>query len=223
MKTALITMEMAGGLSVVLSNNSFLICLILVSFCINFKSYIIYFSPFSHLMIGSFDHVLSVWEIRHGSVMALREILTHHGASAGVYLPDLNSDESLFLETKGIDYSSKMKIEREIDLNMQVSPDESEPNLKRPKLEDESFPVMAAGQHGGFDVAVKIEDATWTLPSGQFNGQHDISSMKIETEFCHDDLVYQSKEAVEAEEQKSYYEDKGAFANSDVLKDLPEN
>ncbi|XVF06725.1 hypothetical protein REPUB_Repub06bG0075600 [Reevesia pubescens] len=124
-------------------------------------------------------------------------------------------DASLFLEAKGIDYSSKMKIEREIDLNMQVSLDESEPNLKKPKLEDESFPVMAAGQHGGFDVAVKIEDATWTLPSGQFNGQHDISSMKIETEFCHDDLVYQSKEAVEVEEQKSYYEDKGAFANSD--------
>lgn len=171
--------------------------------------------------------MLSVWEIRHGSVMALREILTHHGASAGVYLPDLNSDDALYHEIKDIDYSSKLKREREIDLNMQVSPDESESNLKRPKLEDGSFPVMdkmiPAGQHGGFDVAVKIENAAWTVPSGQFNGQHNIIPMKIETEFYHDDMMFQSKEAVEAEEPKSYYEDKGAFANSDVLKNLPEN
>ncbi|XP_022718724.1 TATA-binding protein-associated factor BTAF1-like isoform X2 [Durio zibethinus] len=176
------------------------------------------------LILDMFD---SVWEIRHGSVMALREILTHHGSSAGVYLPDLNSDDALFLEVKDIDYSSKIKREREIDLNMQVSPDESEPNLKMPKLEDGSFLMMekmnSAGQHGGFDVAVKMEDAARSLPLGQFNGQHDISSMKIETEFYHDDLMYQSKEAAEVEEPKSYYEDKGAFANSDVLKDLPEN
>ncbi|KAK6243614.1 hypothetical protein QUC31_010023 [Theobroma cacao] len=176
------------------------------------------------LIVDMFD---PVWEIRHGSVMALREILTHHGASAGVYLPDLNSDDALYLEVKDLDYSSKMKREREIDLNMQVSPDELEINLKRPKFEDGSFPVMdkmiSAGQHGGFNVAVKIEDAASTLLSGQFNGQHDISSMKIETEFCHDDMMYHSKEAVEVEEPKSYSEDKGAFANSDVLKILPEN
>ncbi|KAK8520084.1 hypothetical protein V6N13_031448 [Hibiscus sabdariffa] len=175
------------------------------------------------LILDMFD---PVWEIRHGSVMALREILTHHGASAGVYLPDLNSDDALFLEVKDIDNSSKIKKEREIDLNMQVSPDELEPNLKRPKLEDGSFPVMdksfLAGQHGGLDVAIKIEDTAWTLPSGQFNGQHDISSMKKETEVYDNDMMCQSKEA-EVEEQKSYYEDKGAFANSDLLKELPEN
>ncbi|XVF56738.1 hypothetical protein PTKIN_Ptkin06aG0144500 [Pterospermum kingtungense] len=176
------------------------------------------------LILDMFD---PVWEIRHGGVMALREILTHHGASAGVYSPDLNSDDALYLEVKDIDYSSKMKREREIDLNMQVSPDESESNLKRPKLEDGPFSVtekmIPAGQHGGLDVAVKIENAAWTLPSGQFNGQHNINPMKIETEFYHDDLMYQSKEAVEAEEPKSYYEDKGSFANSDALKNLPEN
>ncbi|XP_039028640.1 TATA-binding protein-associated factor BTAF1-like isoform X2 [Hibiscus syriacus] len=175
------------------------------------------------LILDMFD---PVWEIRHGSVMALREILTHHGASAGVYLPDLNSDDTLFLEIKDMDFSSKIKKEREIDLNMQVSPDELEPDMKRPKLEDGSFTVkdktISAGQHGGFDVAIKIEDTAWTLPSGQFNGQLDISSMKMETEFYDNDVIWQSKEA-EVEEQKSYYEDKAAFANSDVLKDLPEN
>ncbi|XVE62439.1 hypothetical protein DITRI_Ditri06bG0118400 [Diplodiscus trichospermus] len=176
------------------------------------------------LILDMFD---PVWEIRHGSVMALREILMHHGASAGVYLPDLNSDDALYLEVKDMDYSSKMKREREIDLNMQVSSDESEPNLKRAKVEEGQFPVMdkmiSAGQHGCFDVAVKMEDTAWTLPSGQFNGQNDISSMKIETEFYHDDFLHQSKEAVEGEEPKSECEDKGTFANSDVLKDVPEN
>ncbi|PPD71072.1 hypothetical protein GOBAR_DD32050 [Gossypium barbadense] len=176
------------------------------------------------LILDMFD---PVWEIRHGSVMALREILTHHGGSAGVYLPDLNSDDALFLEVKDIEYPSKIKREREIDLNMQVSPDELEPNLKKPKIEDEPFLVLdkvsSAGQHGGFDVAIKIEDSGWTFSSGQFNGQHDISSMKMETEFYDNDVMYQSKEAVVVEEPKSYYEDKGAFANSDVLKDLPEN
>ncbi|KAK8545550.1 hypothetical protein V6N13_066828 [Hibiscus sabdariffa] len=175
------------------------------------------------LILDMFD---PVWEIRHGSVMALREILTHHGASAGVYLPDLNSDDTLFLEVKDIDCSSKIKKEREIDLNIQVSPDELEPNLKRPKLEDESFPVMdktiSAGQHDGFDVAIKIEDTSWALPSGQFNGQLDISSMKIETEFYDNDMMCQSKVG-EVEEQKSYDDDRGALANSDVLNDLPEN
>ncbi|TYH92599.1 hypothetical protein ES332_A13G193200v1 [Gossypium tomentosum] len=176
------------------------------------------------LILDMFD---PVWEIRHGSVMALREILTHHGGSAGVYLPDLNSDDALFLEVKDIEYPSKIKREREIDLNMQVSPDELEPNLKKPKIEDEPFLVLdkvpSADQHGGFDVAIKIEDSAWTFPSGQFDGQHDISSMKMETEFYDNDVMYQSKEAVVVEEPKSYYEDKGAFANSDVLKDLPEN
>ena len=32
--------------------------------------------------------LLLVWEVRHGSVMALREILAHQGASAGVFKPD---------------------------------------------------------------------------------------------------------------------------------------
>ncbi|OMO61314.1 SNF2-related protein [Corchorus olitorius] len=176
------------------------------------------------LILDMFD---PVWEIRHGSVMALREILTHHGASAGIYLPDLNSDVALYLEVKDIDYSSKVKREREIDLNMQVSPYESEPNLKRPKFEDGSFPVMdkmvSASPHGGFDVAVKMENAACTKPSGQFNGQHDVSNMKIETEFDHDGLMSQTREPVDVGEPKNYSEDKVAIADSDVLKTLPEN
>ncbi|KAJ6975056.1 hypothetical protein NC653_031024 [Populus alba x Populus x berolinensis] len=33
------------------------------------------------LIVDMFD---PVWEVRHGSVMALREIVTHHGGSAGL-------------------------------------------------------------------------------------------------------------------------------------------
>ena len=69
---------------------------------------------------------ISVWEVRHGAIMALREILTHHGASVGVYMPDLDSDISWIPEVE----IGSMKRE-EIDLN------ESEPQSKRPKFERE--------------------------------------------------------------------------------------
>ena len=38
---------------------------------------------------------MAVWEVRHGSMMGLREILTHHGGSAGVFRPDLTSSGAL--------------------------------------------------------------------------------------------------------------------------------
>ncbi|KAF5936237.1 hypothetical protein HYC85_027366, partial [Camellia sinensis] len=79
------------------------------------------------------DMFVPVWEVCHGSVMALREILTHQGACAGVYMLDLSSDDP-FSETKDKG--------REIDLNMQVLADEIEPNLKWPKVEDSSSPLM---------------------------------------------------------------------------------
>lgn len=41
------------------------------------------------------ENSLAVWEVRHGSVMALREIVTHHGGSAGLVVPDLSLDGAL--------------------------------------------------------------------------------------------------------------------------------
>lgn len=148
--------------------------------------------------------------------MALREILTHHGASAGVYLPDLNSDGYLHMELKDIDDATIIKREREIDLNTQVSVDESEPKLKRPKFEDVASPVIdkmvSSGQISDFGFNLKVEDDASCLPEVHVNGQLDLSSVKMETESFNDGMVvYQSKEAVDMVEPK------------DLQKDLPEN
>ena len=59
--------------------------------------------------------MLIVWEVRHGSVMALREIFTQQGASAGVFMPDLSWDGAVFVEVedKGIKYNEERERERE--------------------------------------------------------------------------------------------------------------
>lgn len=85
------------------------------------------------LIIDMFD---PVWEIRHGCVMALREILTHQGASASVFKHDSRMSGTLFIELEDKSIPNILKRERDIDLNMQVSADEFVLNLKRPKLED---------------------------------------------------------------------------------------
>ena len=56
---------------------------------------------------------LIVWEVRHGSVMALREIFTQQGASAGVFMPDLSWDGAVFVEVEDKGISNTMKRERE--------------------------------------------------------------------------------------------------------------
>lgn len=175
------------------------------------------------LILDMFD---PVWEIRHGSVMALREILTHHGASAGVFMPDLSSDGALYVELKHEDHSSSIKREREIDLNMQVGADESEPNLKRLKLEPVSCSLkdnMAFDvKQDDSDVSIKREHCGHDLPAGQLNGQLDINSVKGEPESCIDGVLRPPEEAIHFTEPKSCHEDKGPSI-PDLLRNLPEN
>ncbi|KAK0602735.1 hypothetical protein LWI29_036474 [Acer saccharum] len=177
------------------------------------------------LILDMFD---PVWEVRHGSVMALREILTHHGASAGVFMPELSSDGALCVEFKDKDYSSTMKREREIDLNTQVSAaDELEPNLKKTRFEDASsmsfddivYPVKC----DSFNINIKVEDSGSNLPAQQVNGQLDLSSVKVEPESNLDNVSLPSKEAVDIAEPKDYSEEKGDYLNHNILKNLPEN
>jgi len=68
-----------------------------------------------------YQMLLAVWEVRHGSVMALREILAHQGASAGVFKPDSPMGGTLFIELEDKSIPTTLKREREIDLNMQVN------------------------------------------------------------------------------------------------------
>ncbi|KAJ0079688.1 hypothetical protein Patl1_23604 [Pistacia atlantica] len=176
------------------------------------------------LILDMFD---PVWEVRHGSVMALREILTHHGASAGVFMPDLSPDGALDVDFKDKDISSAMKREREIDLNMQVPADDSEPHLKKMKFEESPTMLMDAlvspVKSENFDINIKVEDSGCTLPAQQVNGQFDAGSIKLEPESNLDGLFNQSKEDVHIAEPKGYCDVKQASLNSEMLKNLPEN
>lgn len=68
--------------------------------------------------------------------MALREILTHQGASAGVYFPDLSSP---FTDLDDRTSSDSLKKPQGIDLNEDIDVEQLEPVLKRHK-KDEANP-----------------------------------------------------------------------------------
>ncbi|KAL9234087.1 hypothetical protein vseg_008996 [Gypsophila vaccaria] len=113
-------------------------------------------------LVDMFD---PVWEVRHGSIMALREILTYQGAYIGVSMNDSGVVGGV---GRGFGRVSEkvnvaVKREREIDLNVQVSEDDSS---KKPKLEVDLEP--AASLSMGFKV--------------ECNGDANIDSVMIQSE-----------------------------------------
>ncbi|CAL2263435.1 unnamed protein product [Prunus armeniaca] len=176
------------------------------------------------LILDMFD---PVWEVRHGSVMALREILTHQGASAGVFMPDLNLDSAMFTELENKYRSYTMKRERDIDLNMQVPIDESGPKLKKLKFEDVSSPfidtVVSASKDGDFDISMQTEDDGCKSPSGQVNGQLHVTSLKVDPKCFLNAMPHPHEQPAETTELKGHSDNKGSFQKMDVLKSLTEN
>ena len=65
------------------------------------------------ILVISFHFQMTIWEVRRGSVIGLREILTHQGASAGVFMPDLSWDGALFVELEDKGISNTMGRERD--------------------------------------------------------------------------------------------------------------
>lgn len=111
--------------------------------------------------------------------MALREILTHQGACAGFFMPD-NSDGAVEHCAKNRVDSIPIKRERDIDLNMQVSVDESDSIFKRPKLE-ESTPTSNPSNNGYWNLNKPIvmnESVSLSLDN---NGDLDINISQMET------------------------------------------
>ncbi|KAK3159851.1 hypothetical protein QOZ80_1BG0051830 [Eleusine coracana subsp. coracana] len=115
-----------------------------------------------------------IWEVRHGSIMALREILTHQGACAGVYFPDLSLLSSDLDDKANFD---SMKRAHDIDLNEGVDGEPVEPVLKRHKKE----PNHSETAFMEYDKEVvngdccKIEaglSTMSTLSSGELNSVH---------------------------------------------------
>ncbi|XP_057949880.1 TATA-binding protein-associated factor BTAF1 isoform X2 [Malania oleifera] len=169
------------------------------------------------LLLDIFD---PLWEVRHGSAMALREILTFQGASAGVFLPELTFDSTLSLELNDKDQSETTR-ERDIDLNVQVPSEELEPKLKRPKFEDvSSLPMddVKPVVHDYIDISMKVEDSGWNLPYGHVNGR-TFNSVKVEHECSLDSVENLYVESY----QKKCCEDKFSIGKADMLKNLPED
>ena len=72
------------------------------------------------ILVISFHFQMTIWEVRRGSVIGLREILTHQGASAGVFMPDLSWDGALFVELEDKGISNTMKREREREREREI-------------------------------------------------------------------------------------------------------
>lgn len=135
------------------------------------------------LLLDMFD---SAWEVRHGSIMALREIITHQGACAGVLMPDLSDAGALDSDSKEECQDENTNGKRKIDLNMQLWSDELETKLKRPKLEYASEP-MDTGTTSSSKVTlhadhVKVEETGSDYHCAQTNGELSIGSVKGEVE-----------------------------------------
>ncbi|KAJ4974502.1 hypothetical protein NE237_007676 [Protea cynaroides] len=163
------------------------------------------------------------WEVRHGSIMALREILTHQGSSAGVSMADLCSKNEWSVDVEDKIDLSKAKRGREIDLNIQVALEESEPSLKRQKSEDISCEAISTlpsvNKDIDIDAHVKVEDGVWRSIPEHINGGFDIGLVKMEQESYGD----QHNEAGGGMAENSSVENYSSIRTSNILKDLPES
>lgn len=169
--------------------------------------------------------MFSVWEVRHGSVMALREILTYQGASAGVLMSDLNFDSASSSTFTDIGEEITTDREGQIDLNMQILSDESQPALKRPKIEGASSQLkdtmIYSHKDDNLSIHVKVEDAGWNLPMGQANGEV-ISSVNVELgSESHLNNAWDPSDCMS--NTKIHCEDKVSMEKTDILKILPKN
>ncbi|KAL2517391.1 TATA-binding protein-associated factor BTAF1 [Abeliophyllum distichum] len=170
------------------------------------------------LLVDMFD---PVWEVRHGSIMALREILTYQGASAGI-LSEMSYKAASVSYLKDKDDENTVKRERELDLNLQVSL-EAEPVLKRPKLENVSCPMTdittPASSDGDLDICTKVDDGG-NMPLMQLNGEINVSSIKVEPEphiysTCHSNIHLTGASICT--------EDKDSMEKKNILENFAEN
>ncbi|KAL5998885.1 btaf1 RNA polymerase II, B-TFIID transcription factor-associated [Asimina triloba] len=157
------------------------------------------------------------WEVRHGSMMALREILMYQGASAGVLMPDLSSDISWFDED---DYKHSLhntaKRSREIDLNMQFAISDSEPEMKRQKSEDFSSQYLTTV----FPRVKEADTGAWCVSPELVNG--GVAHVKSEPTVCQDGFHFMGGGSDNVVEQSSSFEDQRPDIKMGLLANLPD-
>ena len=159
-------------------------------------------------------------------MMALREILTHHGSCAGVYFPDLSLEDPFVVASdEKIPIDSTKRV-RDIDLNMQYSLSESEPELKKPKVENE-----LCHSHDGIGCSDKqMEDGTYTSVDGcpwetnstAVNNKVDISHVKVKLDPCTDGFSSELKREDDAP-PKFVFENCNSVSTMGFLANLPES
>lgn len=161
---------------------------------------------------------VSVWEVRHGSIMALREILTYQGPSAGILIPEVSRRSLSVSDLKIEDDNTTVKREREIDLNLQFPLDESEPILKRPKIEDTAL-LACESSNVDPEICMKVDEEGPILMTGA-NGEADSNFVKVESQpgigsACHS--------IVDATEVKECSEGNESLKKMNILESLPQN
>ncbi|RZC50868.1 hypothetical protein C5167_019290 [Papaver somniferum] len=158
------------------------------------------------------------WEIRHGSMMALREILTQQGGSAGVFMPDPTLENFDIKEIEDTSSAKMLKREREIDMNVEVAA-EPEPDMKRPKSEGVLCQSICASVSTGMEDnvggCIKTENDGWSSVLA-FNGGISTETVKVE----HVDSQFHCMEASGMEQ--SSHDDKSLVPDVDILSNLSE-
>ncbi|KAG8086577.1 hypothetical protein GUJ93_ZPchr0010g10708 [Zizania palustris] len=128
-----------------------------------------------------------IWEVRHGTVMALREILTHQGACAGVYFPDLNSPFAELDDKTNLDSAKRA---HNIDLNEDTDSGQLEPVLKRQKKDESNPEVMDIPldkEPSNSDYS-KTEANLSSEPTGS-SGEPNLAHVNVESAFQVDGSV----------------------------------
>ncbi|KAG6504315.1 hypothetical protein ZIOFF_036646 [Zingiber officinale] len=166
-----------------------------------------------------------IWEVRHGAMMALREILTHQGSCAGVYHPNQRSEYSLLV---GFDEKTSIGSTRsigEIDLNMQYSANEFEPELKRHKAGGEFVSlhdtVGFTGKHMEDSTCTSIEGYPLETTSTSVTYKVDIDHVKVEPDLFIDDFSSKLK-GENVESDKLSFESCASLSKMSFPANLPE-
>eukprot|EP01018_Ginkgo_biloba_P007683 Gb_19667 [translate_table: standard] len=165
-----------------------------------------------------------IWEIRHGSIMALREILSYQAASAGVFLPDLNSEDPWGIEIEENKKSNSLKRERDIDLNLDFNLDDHPPETKRPKTENISSEFvsmnMGAEKELNLGIFLKLENGLGNSAEPDIRTGLSLDSAKLELDL-NAEILHTSFS--EKEEKGCVYKDKSRCTDSDIQSKLPED
>ncbi|ONK68755.1 uncharacterized protein A4U43_C05F15610 [Asparagus officinalis] len=167
-----------------------------------------------------------VWEVRHGTIMALREILTHQGSCAGVLLPDLSSERPQFIDSDEKNFTDSTKRGRDIDLNVQFEANQHEPTSKRQKNCEES--VLPANITYSLDLEtnhtadVKFDGIPCNSSPTFVNGGLGTAHIKVESDVSTDGFSPRGK-IEDVASLESFIEYESSISNINLPVDRPQS